>query len=441
MKSELLSTEKNIVRLKVTIPLADMDAAYEKTLRQVTRQANIPGFRKGKAPRHIIESRFGAAALRAEALEELMNPLMGQLVEEYELDPIEEPSVDFNTFEAGKDVEMTVTFVNQPEVTLPDFSQITVDRPVMTITDQMVDDSFNALRARYSTWNVVDRASKKGDRVKATYSTTIRNDKDKALSSHDPREQMFYLDESALRPEVLEALIGAKAGETKTVEVRIDDSYQDDTLAGNRACYEFGIIEVLEGTPAELNEELFKRVNPQAKTEEEARASLKEQMERNLVRDLKNATESDCIAKVVAASEVELPQSMIERQKDHLMARAEENVKNRTQLSLQDYYAASGQDFEAFKKELEEQAKGDVKQFLVMDAVAKEFGVEVTEEDLNHEIQDVAAKYGVDADNVKKMLTRTPQELRNYVSSARYRKTVNEMLNRCTVKDVEKKDA
>lgn len=438
MKSELLSQEKNVVRLKVTVPVEDVTKAYDKTVRKVASQVNIPGFRKGKAPRNILEARFGVAALRAEAMEELLPGLMEQLIEEYELEPIQEPKVDFDRFEADSDVEMTVTFVNQPEVTLPDFASITVEKPVMSVTDQMVEDSFGALRTRLCTWSTVDREAKEGDRVKATYCTTIKNEKDKALSSHEPREQMFMLDKSALREEVLAALVGAKAGETKNVEVKIDESYQNETLAGNRACYEFGVLEVQESIPAELNEELFKKIDGKATTEEEAKVALRAQIEANLARDLRNATETDCVNKVVAASDVELPESMIERQEAHLMARAEENVKNRTQLSLQDYYAASGQDFEAFKEELKKQAREDVKRFLVMDAVAKELGVTVTEQDLNAEVEEMAGRYGVDPASVKKMLVRTPDELRNYASSARTRKVIAELLNRCVVREEQK---
>lgn len=439
MKSEILSQEKNVVTLKMTISSGEFASQFAATCAAVARKANIPGFRKGKAPRHIVEMRFGKQALQAEALEELLPKMIDQVVNDYNIEALDEPKVEIDQLEEGKDVELKVIFEVYPEVTLPELSDIEVELPRFAVTDQMIDDSVTNLRHREATPQVVDRPAVAADRVKALYSTTIRDDADEDISSHEPRVETFVLEGAALRSEILDALIGSKAGDKRQAEIRIDETYQDKTVAGKRACYEFEVQEVIEPVPAELTPEFFKKVSGKdLTTEEELRADIRASMEERLAADGRRSAENEAIEKIAAKTEVEIPESMVDRQKAHLMAKAEENVKQRTGMTLADYYATNGQDFETFKAELDREARHDVLNYLVVDACGRQLDISVERDDLESEIAQMAASYQVSAESVKAMLQNRPEDLRNLASSARYRKTVDEVMKLVKVAEVEK---
>lgn len=436
MKSELLSQEKNVVTVKITIPAEDFSAQVSRTIASVGRKANIPGFRKGKAPRRVVEMRFGKEALRAEALEEMLAKTMEEVSSEYDLEPIDEPKVDVKDMEEGHDVVLEATFEVKPEVTLPEFGEITAEKPSFVISDQMVADGVENVRRSHGEWKTSANPSASGDRVKAAYTTTIKDDAGSILSSHEPKVETFTLDSLSLKQEIVDALLGAVAGDKRHAEVRIDDSYQDKALAGKMACYDFDVQEILELEPAALTPELFKKATGKdLKTEDELKAHLRSTMEERLESDSRRAAESDALKKICQLVSVELPETMVQRQKAHLLRRAEENVKNRTGLTLEEYYAQSGQDFEGFKSQLDTEARNDVKEYLVMDACTEKFGVNVQPEDLDKEIETMAANYHVAPESVKAMLQKKPDDLRSLISSAKYRKTLDAVMG--AVKTVE----
>ncbi len=439
MKSELLSQEKNIVTIKVTVDQAGYAAQLKKTYAEIAKRVNIPGFRKGKAPKAVLEMRLGKDSIMSQALEDMLPKVLDEVCAEYDLEPIASPVVDDLDIKEGEDVTFTVKYEVEPEVTLPELSNITVDLPVFAVSESMVDEALENMKKRLATYRPVDRPAQHGDKVRAAYSLVVKDDDGKDIVSHEPQIDTFELDNLSMRPEIVEALTGTEAGAKKSADINVADDYRDKAVAGRTAHYEFDVIEVQEPVAPEMNDEFFKKVTSEdVHSEEELRATIRENLDKRLKADARTAAENEAVAKITEASQVELPDSMVRRQQEHLRKRFEENVKQRTKMSLEEYYKSEGHDLKELEENLEKDARRDVMGYLVVDACAKKFGVSVRKEDLDGEISQMAANYGISGDSIKDMLKKRPEDFENMVSQARYRKTLQAIMEKVKVNEVKK---
>lgn len=439
MKSELLSQEKNIVTIKVTVDQAGYAAQLKKTYAEIAKRVNIPGFRKGKAPKTVLEMRLGKDSIMSQAFEDMLPKVLDEVCAEYDLEPIASPVVDDLDIKEGEDVSFTVKYEVEPEVTLPELSDITVDLPVFAVSESMVDEALENMKKRLSTYKPVNRPARHGDKVRAAYSLVVKDDDGKDILSHEPQIDTFELDNLSMRPEIVEALTGTEAGTKKPADINVADDYRDKAVAGKTAHYEFDVIEVQEPVAPEMNEEFFRKVTAEnVHSEEELRATIRENLDKRLKADARTAAENEAIAKITEASQVELPDSMVRRQREHLRKRFEENVKQRTKMSLEEYYKSEGHDLKELEENLEKDARRDVMGYLVVDACAKKFGVSVRKEDLDGEISQMAANYGISSDSIKDMLKKRPEDFENMISQARYRKTLQAIMEKVKVNEVKK---
>jgi trigger factor len=440
VKSELQSQEKNIVTIKVTVDKADFAKQLNSTYSEIAGRVNIPGFRKGKAPRTVLEMRFGKEAIKSQALEDMLPHVLDEVCADYDLEPISSPSVDDLSMKDGEDVTFTVKIEVQPEVTLPDLSTIQVDMPVFDVTDAMVQEALDNMKKRYCTYKPVNRAAKHGDKVRTAYSMAVHDTDGKVVVSHEPQVDTFELDNLTMRPEIVEALTGAEAGSKKQADVKVADDYEDKNVAGKTAHYEFDIIEVQEPVLPEMNEEFFKKVSSKdtIHSEEDLRAEIRKDLDSRLKADARTAAENEAVNKITEAAKVELPDSMVNRQKEHLRKRFEENIQQRTKMTLEEYYKSQGHDMKEFEDNLDRDAKRDVLGYLVVDACAKKFNVTVQKEDLDTEIAKMAANYGISSDSIKDMLKKRPGDFDSMISSARYRKTLQAIMEKVKINEVKK---
>jgi trigger factor len=439
VKSELLSQEKNIVSIKVTVDKDDFAKQLRATYADVGRRVNIPGFRKGKVPAKVLEMRLGRESLKAQAFDDMLSPMLDELCTEYDLELIASPSVEDLSMNDGEDVVFTVKFEVQPEVTLPDLSGITVDQPVFEITDAMVDEALESMKKRYASFVPTARAAARGDKVRAAYSMVVKNDEGAEILSHEPQEDTFELDPLSVRPEIVEALTGAQAGSKVETDIKVADEYHDKSVAGRMAHYTFDVIEVQEPVEPEMNDEFFKKVTrADVHSVDELKAEIRKNMEERLKAEARLASENEAVAKIAEAATVDVPETMIARQKASLKKRFEENVKARTKMTLEEYYKSEGHDLAELEENLSKDALRDVKNYLVVDACAHQLGVSVEKEDLDAEIAKMAEEYGISPESISEMLKKRPEDFENMISSARYRKTMQAIMAKVKINEVKK---
>ncbi|PIE53976.1 MAG: trigger factor [Dethiosulfovibrio peptidovorans] len=423
MRSEMLSQEKNIITIKAVVEVDDFAKEITKTYQKLSRNASIPGFRRGKAPRKVLDLRFGKDAILAEALEALLPNILESLTTDYDLKLIEDPDVKVDVMEEGKDAEITVVFEVEPEVTLAELADITVTQPKLAVTEVHVNEAVENLRKKHAVPTSVDRPSELGDLVIAQYATTVLDDEGEVLVSHDAEEHRFELNEKTLRPEIREALVGVSPSDERDADVQIDENYHDTKLAGRTARYHFTVSQVNELVLPELDSEFFGVVFGDEGREMDLsafRERIGQQLREHMEAESRQSAEHEMVFKAVQNSEVDLPHSMVKRQIENINKRLDEQEGDRPE-----------------EKQIVAQAERDVKEFVVLDAYGTELGVELSKDDMEEEFQRLAGMYGVQSEMVRNAFTKDREKLSEIVHSVKTRKTIGAMMEKVTIEEKE----
>ncbi len=418
MRSEILSQEKNIVTIKVVVEEKDLSKEISKTYDRLSKNASIPGFRKGKTPKKVLDLRFGKDAIVAESMEEMLPSVLRELTTDYDLDLIEDPNVKVDILEEGKDAELTITFEVEPEVSLGDLSSMEVTFHKMEVTDQIIDSAVEDLRMEHSTLNTVYRKSTLGDVVIADYTTVVVDEDGNEMVSHPSETHSFDLDPKGLKPEIMDVLVGVEIGEERDAEVIIDENYRDEKLAGKRARYHFAVKEVQERILPELDDDFAKLVMGEDGKIDSLREKVREQLQARMDEEGRRGAEGEMISKAVEISSVDLPISMVDRQKAHLLKGYEERAE----------VAPSEED-------VQRKAESDVKEYLVLEAYGKNLGVDISKDDLDQEFVRLSRMYGVPLDAVRKAMLNDKERINGMANEIRLRKTLKAMLEKVKVEE------
>nr|WP_321503561.1 trigger factor [uncultured Dethiosulfovibrio sp.] len=413
-----MSQEKNVVTIKVVVEEKDLSKEVSKTYDRLSKNASIPGFRKGKAPRKVLDLRFGKEAILAESMEEMIPSLLRELTTDYDLDLIEDPDIKVDLLEEGKDAELTVVFEVEPEVSLVDLSNIEVTLNKMDVTDEIIDNAVEDLRREHSNLSTVYRKSSLGDVVIADYTTVVVDQDGEELVSHPSETHSFDLNAEGLKPEILEVLTGVEIGEERDAEVIIDEGYRDEKLAGKTAKYHFSVKEVQERVLPELDDDFAKKVMGDDGEIVSLRDRIKEQIQNRMDEEGRRGAEGEMISKAVEASSVEVPVSMVDRQKAHLLKGFEERKET----------APS-------EEELIKKAEADVKEYLVLEAYGKSLGVDISKEDLDEEFSRLSQMYGIAVETVRKALLKDRDRVNGMANEIRLRKTLKAMMEKVKIEE------
>lgn len=418
MRSEILSQEKNIVTIKVVVEEKDLSKEVSKTYDRLSKNVSIPGFRKGRTPKKVLDLRFGKEAILAESMEEMIPSILRELTNDYDLDLIEDPDVKVDTLKEGQDVEITVVFEVEPEVTLADLSEINVTLNKMVVTDEVVDKAVEDLRREHSSLKTVYRKSSLGDVVVADYTTVVVDSDGQELVSHPAETHSFELNSEGLKPEIMDVLTAVEIGEERDAEVTIDQDYRDEKLAGKTAKYHFSVKEVQERVLPDLDDDFAKKVMGDDGEISSLKDKVREQIQIRMDEEGRRVAETEMISKAVEGSSVEVPVSMIERQKAHIVKSYEE--RNEPSPSGDDIY---------------KKAEADVKEFLVLEAYGKDLGVDISKEDLDEEFTRLSGLYGIAVDTVRKALLKDKDRINGMANEIRLRKTLSAMMEKVKIEE------
>ena len=438
MKSEILSQEGNRLKIKATVEAPEFQKALNTVVGELSRKANIKGFRKGRVPRNIIEMYFGREGIYSEALEKVLPAAMNEISEEYDLNLIAEPQVDLEgDVEEGKDITAVFTFEVRPEVTLPALSSIVVERPVIEITDSMVESAIEQIRQRHSELKpVTDRSSREGDSVSVEYTTVVLEEGgDNAPSP--VQKATLRLDQESLREELKKALTGRSPGDEESVEFDVEAEHPDASVAGKKLRYSLKVTEVLERILPDLDEELVRKYS-QGRIDnlESFRNDVSERLEAQVRHDTENATQAGALAKLREEAQVDVPESLVERQVLAMKDEEAEQVRKQFNLSMEEYLEKNGIDTGTFETSIRERAQRTVRQTLILEALADERSIEVNEQDIDAEVKSLSEYLKSDPDRVRSLLFKDRDRMTDFLHRIRMNKTINLIMSEVTVKDV-----
>ena len=438
MKSEILSQEGNRLKIKATVEAPEFQKALNTVVGELSRKANIKGFRKGRVPRNVIEMYFGREGISSEALEKVLPAAMNEISEEYDLNLIAEPQVDLEgDVEEGKDITAVFTFEVRPEVTLPALSSIVVERPVIEITDSMVESAIEQIRQRHSELKpVTDRSSREGDSVSVEYTTVVLEEGgDNAPSP--VQKATLRLDQESLREELKKALTGRSPGDEESVEFDVEAEHPDASVAGKKLRYSLKVTEVLERILPDLDEELVRKYS-QGRIDnlESFRNDVSERLEAQIRHDTENATQAGALAKLREEAQVDVPESLVERQVLAMKDEEAEQVRKQFNLSMEEYLEKNGIDTGTFETSIRERAQRTVRQTLILEALADERSIEVNEQDIDAEVKSLSEYLKSDPDRVRSLLFKDRDRMTDFLHRIRMNKTINLIMSEVTVKDV-----
>ncbi len=390
MKANVVKEKENIVKLEMSIPAKDMQVAYENAIKTYSQYVNIPGFRKGKAPRNMVERQVGKESIQQEALNKLLPRFIDEAVRENNLDIVTQPELTDVKIEDGKDVEVTLKLELKPELTVGEYKNLKIDAEDAVIPADAVEKSVERLLHQYSEVVTVTEArnAKESDIVVIDFDGSVDGEKIKGGAG-----QNYNLDlaNSNFIPGFAEAIVGKPMNEEFDVNVTFPAEYHEEALKGKPAVFKVTVKEIKERIMPELNDEFAKKVG-NFETVEALKADVQKHLDTQKENARRQNAENAIFAKVMESVKVEIPQSMIKREFEALKAEYEERFSMQG-LSLENVFKAQGQDVE---KVLTDEAEARIKNTLLIDKIAKDENIKLTPADIQAKLQDLSRMYGVD---------------------------------------------
>lgn len=391
----------NDATLKITLPAEEVNKGFKKAVAKIAGQVNIPGFRKGKAPRNIIEMHYGKEAVKQEAFELVANQCYTEALEQEKLIPVSDPKVEDSVFEENKDMELTIKVTLKPEVKLGDYKELHVEKGAVEVTDEAVEEQVQGLRSRHAKMVEAEEGAviEKGDFAIIDFAGTVDGE---PFSGGEGKGYPLEVGSNSFIPGFEDQLVGLKKGDSTDVDVTFPEEYFVKELAGKQAIFKVNVQDVKRKELPELTDE-YVAANSDCKTVEELRASYKERMQKAAENNAQIAYEKALIDLAVANAEFEVPEIMIEDRVTQMIDEMRMSLEAR-KLTLEQYMQYSGIDMKQLRERQHDAAVENVKTDLVLDAIAKAENIQVSMEDVDSELSAIASQHGATLEDVKKII-------------------------------------
>ena len=394
--------ENNKVKLEIEVAAPEVDTALAKAYRKVVQNVNLPGFRKGKVPRRILESRFGPEILHEEALELLVPSAYQQALKEADVEPIEQPDFDLLQMEEGKSLIVHVTVEVLPDVELGEYKGLMVEQEEVAITAEQVDEALESMRLQQARLVPKEEGTAaEGDLVSMDFRGYVGEE---PFEGGEAENYSLELGSQKFIPGFEEQLIGAAPGEEREVRVTFPEDYRKEDLAGKEALFKVTVKQIKEKKLPELDDEFAKEMSDQ-ETLEEFKAQIREKMEKSAREQARIKLEETLIEKVSEASTVEMPPVLIERQIDRMLGDMEQYMRFQG-LSLEKFCEMSGKTMDELRAEKQEEAAKRAKANLTLEALIKKEGIGVEDSEVDEKVAAIAAEHDTEPERVREIFEK-----------------------------------
>ncbi|MEW9051659.1 MAG: trigger factor [Neobacillus sp.] len=398
-KWEKLEGNRGVLTVEVSAETVSkgLDAAFQKVVKQV----NVPGFRKGKMPRGMFEQRFGVESLYQDALDILLPEAYGNAIDETGIEPIDRPEIDIEQMEKGKELIFKATVQVKPEVTLGEYKGLEVEEFDTNVTDEDVAKELETLQSRQAELVVKEEGTAElGDTVVIDFDGYVDGE---AFEGGKAENHSLELGSGSFIPGFEEQLVGVSAGESKDVEVTFPEEYHAAELAGKPAVFKVTVHEIKGKELPALDDEFAKDVDDEVETLD----ALKEKIKNRLVDSKKHEAEhhvrDSVVEQAAANATVEVPEVMVQTETNRMLQEFEQRLQMQG-MNLELYFQFSGQDENALREQMKEEASNRVRVNLTLEAIAKAENLEATDEDVNAELEKMAGMYNMTVDSIKQAL-------------------------------------
>lgn len=402
MNTKIEKLPENIVKVEIEVPAKDAVNYYNNAAKRLAQYVNIPGFRKGKAPRNVLEQHIGEERIKHEALENALPRIFADVVKENDFDVVAQPYVESYTFNVGEDLKITAKIELRPEVTLGDYKGLTVEVEGYKTPEDAFQKSLDNLLAQSAEVVVVtDRKTQASDTVVFDFEGFSNGEK---IEHGDAKNYTLDLANSGFIPGFAEQLVDRPLGEEFEINVTFPETYHEKKLAGQPAVFKCKINEIREKVLPELTDEFAQKVG-NFKTVDDLKADIQSYLDTQKADIDRTNSEKAVFEKIVNDAKVEIQQSMIDRETDQLV----EEYKQKLQMQGFGWdQAVEAQGYDNIMKDLKEDAAVRVKNSLVIDKIAKEENITVSQADFGAKLSELSHMYQIDTATMIKQLSQTP---------------------------------
>ncbi|PKM85120.1 MAG: trigger factor [Firmicutes bacterium HGW-Firmicutes-11] len=399
MKATFVGREKNEATFKMEFSAEDFESAIQKAYQKTRGKFSLDGFRQGKAPRKLIEAKYGDDIFYEDAINQLFADSYPVAVQEMELEPVDRPSAEFDQIEGGKGFGVTVKVTVAPVMELKEYKGIKVKKIDSEVNESDVDRDLEALQKRNSRMIIVDRAAQDGDTVLIDYAGFVGEDQ---FEGGTAERQPLTLGSNTFIPGFEEQLIGAMTGDDRDVKVTFPEDYHMDTLAGQEAIFKCKVHEIKETELPALDDDFAKDVS-EFETLAELKEDTKKKLETTAKAKAEYETKNAVLEKIYEAHEVDIPEIMVEEQIDDMLQEFDQQLRYQG-LDLAKYFEYLGRDIKEYRDEIRPDAFKKLKTRLLVEAVAKAEELKASDEEIENELTKMAEQYKMEPDKLREMM-------------------------------------
>lgn len=413
--------ENHKVVLTIEVPAEELDKGIKAACKSLANRVNIPGFRKGKAPRRILEMNIGKEAILDEAFDRVAQKAFDEALKQENLDPVDRPQVDIVTLEEGKNVVFKATITPVPEVTLGEYKGLKVAKDAVEVKDEQVEEQVK---------NILNHHAKMVD---AEEGATVANDDfitldfkgevdGVAFAGGEGKDYPLQIGSHSFIDTFEDQLVGLKVGEEKDVNVTFPEEYHAKDLAGKAAVFHCKINSIKHKEMPELTDE-FVKASTSYESIEDMKAKLRENIEKNAQREADTKRRNEILKQATDNITVDIPEVMVENRVSNMIQELSVNLENQG-MNLDAYLKYANMDMAKLREQYKESAVIAVKTDLMLDAVAKAEDIKVENADINAEIALLAATYGTTPQEVSKIIKKN-HSIGNLVATVLHKKAAN----------------
>ncbi|KMZ41835.1 MULTISPECIES: trigger factor [Bacillales] len=393
--------ENNQGVLTIEVDATQVDAALDQAFKKVVQKVQVPGFRKGKVPRKMFESRFGVESLYQDALDILLPTAYGQAVRETGIEPVDRPEVDVTQMEQGKNLIFKATVTVKPEVKLGDYKGLSIEEKDFSVTEESVDAELKRMQERHAELVAVEEgAAQTGDIAVIDFEGFQDG---VAFEGGKAEDYSLELGSGTFIAGFEEQLAGLNIGEEKEITVTFPEEYHSPNLAGKEAVFKVKLNSLKRKNMPVLDDEFAKDVS-EFDTLEELKADTKKKLEEKTAQEKDQYVREQLVLKAAENAEIDLPAVMVEHELDQMVNEFGQRLQYQG-MTLELYYQFSGMDESQLRDQLRADATSRVRTSLTLEAIGKAENIEATEEDVNAELDKLAGVYGRPADELRKIFS------------------------------------